>query len=315
MKKLLKVILIIIATILILLGLMVVISLASYWKETSLLKEKFKALPAETVEIESSDEYKEIMSTGLWGFALPSKQVAFSNSSLSTPCWALGNTADFLYTSSVVKKQHYAEYTDTIYAKADFEFPQLDADSVSEVKLSNKAFHYLQSYDAENKQFVWNEGTTISCDFDKNTIKNFCGFLDNNKFVKAENDNIDLYYPNPIDENNGTWYISDLEENSSILCHERKPYGFIIRLYFNDNLYNQEYMLCKTDKGKYIVISDRWWNEDYHTNYVYLLPKDLNDKMEQLLSNVDFCNETQNTFDECKDFASVSPFPKVTKYR
>ena len=42
MKKLLKVILIIIASILILLGLMVVISLASYWKETSLIKEKFK---------------------------------------------------------------------------------------------------------------------------------------------------------------------------------------------------------------------------------------------------------------------------------
>lgn len=287
MKKTLKVILIIIASILILLGLMVVISLASYWKETSLIKEKFKTLPTETIEAKPFYEYKEIP-VGWWGFGLPSKQVIFTNANTSfNPCWALGNNTDFIYSSTVKKKTLGAEYTDIIYAKTDFEFPQIEADSVSAITLSNKAFYYLQSYDAENKQFVWNEGTLISCDFDKDEIKEFCGFLEEKNHVKANNDS-------------GNWYIPDSQESGYILCHDQKPYGFIIRLYFNDNLYYQEYMLCKTDKGKYLVISGKSWATDYHTNYVYLLPDDFNERIDQLLLNVDFCNETQDTLDECK---------------
>ncbi len=104
MKKTLKVILIIIASILILLGLMVVISLASYWKETSLIKEKFKALPTESIEAKPFYEYKEIP-VGWWGFGLPSKQVIFTNANTSfNPCWALGNNTDFIYSSTVKKK-------------------------------------------------------------------------------------------------------------------------------------------------------------------------------------------------------------------
>ncbi len=59
-------------------------------------------------------------------------------------------------------------------------------------------------------------------------------------------------------------------------------------------------MLCKTDKGKYLVISGKSWTTDYHTNYVYLLSDDFNERIDQLLLNVDFCNETQDTLDECK---------------
>ena len=293
MKKALKIILAVLSIAFVFL---VAVLIVDMLKEDRLQEEKFKTLSTETVEIDSFDEYKEIP-IGWWGFEFPSKQVKFTSTNTSyNPCWALGNNTDFLYTSTVRRSLLGgvynplglgATYDDIIYAKTDFAFPQIEADSVSAITLSNKAFYYLQSYDAENKQFVWNEGTLISCDFDKNEIKEFCGFLEEKNHIKANNDS-------------GNWYIPDSPESGYILCHDQKPYGFIIRLYFNDNLYYQEYMLCKTDKGKYLVIRGKSWSTDYHTNYVYLLSDDFNERIEQMLLNVDFCNETQDTLDECK---------------
>jgi len=287
MKKFLKVILIIIASILILLGLMVVISLVSYWKENSLQKEKFKTLPTETVEIASFDEYKEINDVGGWGFGFPSKQVVFLNNKPSTPCWTLGSGTDFLFSSSVKRKSYGALYKDKYYAKADFEFPQLNTDLLSSVSLSDKTFAYAQHYDADNRAFFWNEdATVISCNFNKEELADFSALLDKSKMIQIKNEN-------------DNWYVSD-NESGYVLCHDNKPYGFIIRMYFNgsDSLYNEEYMLCKTDKGRYIVIEGEYWSFDYPINHAYMLSKDFDKKLDKLLENSDFCKDTENVFDE-----------------
>ena len=301
MKKFLKVILIIIASILILLGLMVVITSISCWKEDSLQKEKFKTLPTETVEINSFDEYKEINNVGGWGFGFPSKQVVFSNDKPSTPCWTLGNSTDFLFSSSVERKSYGALYKDKYYAKADFKFPQLNVDSLSSVMLSDKSFAHAQHYDDENKAFVWNEdATVINCNFNIEELADFSALLDKSKIIQVEN-------------KNGNWYVSD-NESGYVLCHGNKPYGFIIRMYFNgsDSLYNEKYMLCKTDKGRYIVIEGEYWSFDYPINHAYMLSKDFDKKFDKLLENSDFCKNTENVFDEGSwfDYSETAVFRK-----
>jgi len=286
MKK--KRVLIIVIAVFIVIALAVYLwSSLEYNRRNELLEKKYASFSRETIQISSIDDYKELFMPTEWGFAFPEKQVVDTNGK-KYDFWSLGDSTDFLYHSGYNEYFDSNGYGDYIYKKSNVEFPKLDSQNLTNVTFANKSFYALSKYDETSDMFIWSEDISVNSDFSEKELTDFGAFL-NGDTAKEVN----------YRENLG-WYIADLEESGYILSDGRIPYGFIIRLYFNENnnLYNQEYMLCMTDKGEFFVINAIRWAPNYHTNYAYPLSEEINQKLNLLLSDIDYCTKTAETFNE-----------------